>query len=185
MARAADNPSDMNRAVATSWVDALLGADRHQRVRVKQSLVASLVYLGLSAICTLGVWLGVIDAVQAGALVAAVLGASAVFYALIRSGFNQRFASDPALTQAQGVVCVLASCAAYVVAGPIRGAMLMTIMIGQVFGIFALTPRQARRMAAIGVLTLGATMGACAYFDPVHFAPREELLQFLLVALML
>lgn len=175
----------MNRAVATRWVDALLGADRKQRVRVKQSVVASLVYAGLSAVCTLGVWLGVIDGSQAAVLVASVLAVSVVFYGLIRSGFNQRFGADPALTQAQGLVCVLACCAAYMVAGPIRGAMLMSILLGQVFGIFALTATQARRMAALGLLALGLTMGACAYFAPQRFAPREELLHFLLAALML
>jgi diguanylate cyclase (GGDEF)-like protein len=110
---------------------------------------------------------------------------SLLFYAVIRSGFNLHLRADPALSVVQGVVCVLASSAAYVVAGPMRGAMLMTLLIGQFFGVFALAPRQARRMAGFGVLAMGLTMGACAYIDPLQFVPREELLNFLLVALML
>ncbi len=175
----------MNRADLNRWVDAVLGVDRNQRVRVKQSLVASAVYGGLCAITGLGVWLDVIDLLPALALTSAVLGVSVVFYALIRSGRNQAVSADPALTQVQGLVCVAATCAAYVVAGPIRGAMLMTVLMGQFFGVFALTPAQARRMAGIGVGVLGATMGLCAYVDPVQYPPREELLHFLLVALML
>jgi len=175
----------MNRAVFRAGVDALLGTDRNQRVRVTQTLVAAGVYLGLSGITALGVVLGVIDWRSAALLAAAVLSASLVFYLWIRSGLNLGVAADPALTQAQGMFCVVAGCAAYVVSGPIRGAMLMAILIGQVFGIFALTPRQARRMAAVGVLALGTTMGACAWLDPARFPPRQELLHFLMVALML
>ncbi|MBC7954367.1 MAG: GGDEF domain-containing protein [Cytophagales bacterium] len=175
----------MNRAVVTPWVDAVLGADRNQRVRAKQSLMASLVYLGLSAITGLSAWLGVIEQLPATVLIASMLSVSALFYAVIRSGRNLRFTADPALTLVQGLVCVLASSAAYVVAGPMRGAMLMTLLIGQFFGVFALSPLQARRMAGFGVVVMALTMGACAYIDPLRFAPREELLNFLMVALML
>jgi diguanylate cyclase len=174
----------MNRADVNRWADAILGTDRNQRVRVKQSLVASSVYLGLSAITGLGVWLGVIALVPALLLISMVMGVSVLFYAVIRSGRNQRF-TDPALTQVQGLVCMLATSCAYVVAGPIRGAMLMTLLMGQFFGVFALTPQQARRMAALGVLVLGLTMAWCADSDPLRYPPREELLHFLLVALML
>ncbi|MGY4831170.1 diguanylate cyclase [Sphaerotilaceae bacterium SBD11-9] len=175
----------MNGVEVARWVDAVLGADRNQRVRVTQSLVASAVYLGLSAILALGVVLGVIDWRPAAALIASVLGVSALFYALIRSGLNQRFVADPALTQAQCLVCVASTCAAYLVAGPIRGAMLMTLLLGQFFGVFALTPLQARRVAVLGVAVMGATMAWCAWAWPQTHPLREEVLQFLLVALML
>ncbi len=175
----------MNRAVVSPWVDAVLGADRNQRVRVTQSLVASLLYLGLSAIVWLGVWMGFIQQLPAAVLTAAVLGASLVFYAVIRSGRNLRFTADPALTQVQGLYCVFACSAAYAVAGPIRGAMLMPLLTGQFFGAFSLTPRQTRRTAAVAVVALGLTMAWCAYTDPVQFPPQVELLTFLLVALVL
>ena len=175
----------MNRAVFTSWADALLGTDRNQRVRMTQALVASGIYAALTAIMGLGVLLGLVEPRPAAALAVTVLGVSAVFLVLIRSGANLRFASDPALTQAQGFFCVLAACACYVIAGPFRGAILMTVVIGQVFGIFALTPRQARRMATLGVTALGVTMTAGAFADPVRFPPRVELLNFLLIVLML
>ncbi len=175
----------MNRALASSWVDAILGADRNQRVRVTQSLVASSLYLGLSAIVWLGVWLGVIKMLPAAVLIAAVMGASVLFYAVIRSGRNLRITADPALTHVQGLFSVLACCAAYAVAGPIRGAMLMLLLIGQFFGVFALTPLQAWRTSAVAVLALGLTMSGLAYTDPGRFPPQVELLNFLLVALVL
>ena len=175
----------MNRAEANRWVDLVMGADRNQRVRVKQSLVASLVYVSLSAITWLGVWLGVIALLPAAMLTTMVLSASALFYAVIRSGRNLYFRADPALTQVQGLFCVLAGSAAYVVAGPIRGAMLMTLLTGQFFGVFALTPSQVRRIGALAVLILGLTMGWCAYRYPAQFAPREELLHFLMVVLLM
>jgi diguanylate cyclase (GGDEF)-like protein len=175
----------MKRTEVTRWVDAVLGVDRNQRVRVKQSLVASSVYLGLSAIIWLGAWLGVIAVQAAAVLSSTVLGASVVFYAVIRSGYNLHFKTDSALTQVQGLFCVLACSMAYAVAGPIRGAMLMTLLAGQFFGVFALTPMRARRMAGVAVVALGLTMAWCAYTDPVRFPPREELLNFLMVALVL
>ncbi|MET0333721.1 MAG: diguanylate cyclase, partial [Rhizobacter sp.] len=175
----------MNSSAATSLVDVLLGIDRNQRVRVTQALVAAGVYLGLSVTVSLGVLMGLVDPVPAMALVVSVLGVSVLFYGLIRSGLNQRFTSDPALTQVQGFVCVLACCACYMVAPPLRGAVLMTMLVGQAFGIFALTPPQAWRMAALGVVALGLTMAGCAYVDPVDFPPRVEVLHFLLVVLVL
>ena len=175
----------MNRATFTPWVDALLGTDRHQRVRVKQSLVASGIYVALSAILGLAVWLGLVDPLPAAILVSVVLGASVLFYALIRNGANLRFKGDPALTQAQGFFCVFAACACYVIASPARGGILMTVLIAQAFGIFALTPMQARRMASLGVLALGTTMAVAATLAPEAFPPRVELLHFLLVVLML
>ena len=175
----------MNRAVVTPWVDAVLGADRKQRVRVAQSLVASSLYLGFSAIVWLGVWMGVIDPLPAAGLTVAVLGASVVFYAIIRMGYNLRFTSDPALTEVQGLYCVLACCAAYLVSGPIRGAVLILLLTSQFFGVFSLTPTQARRTAVVAVLALGLTMSWGAYSDPVRFPPQVELLTFLLVAMVL
>jgi diguanylate cyclase (GGDEF)-like protein len=175
----------MNQARVTRWVDALLGADRNQRVRVKQSLVAASLYLGMTVIFWLGVLLGVIEPRPAAVLTAAVLVPSVLFYAVIRSGWNLRFTADPALTQVQGLYCVLSCCAAYLVAGPIRGAMLMLLLTGQFFGVFSLTPTQARRTAVVAVLALGITMGWGAYTDPSRFPPQVELLNFLVVALVL
>jgi len=175
----------MNRAVVSPWVDTVLGADRNQRVRLTQSLVASSLYLGLSAIIWLGVWMGAIQLLPAAALTSLVLVASLVFFAVIRSGRNLRFTADPALTQVQGLFSVFACSAAYAVSGPIRGAMLMLLLTGQFFGVFSLTPPQARRTAVVAVLALGLTMAWCAYTDPVQFPPQVELLSFLLVALVL
>jgi len=175
----------MNRAAVTPWVDALLGTDRAQRVRLKQSLMAAGVYLGLSAIVGLGVWWGVVAWQPALWLVGGVVGLSALFYAVIRSGFNQRHTSDPALTRLQCVGCVVASCAAYAITGPLRGAMLMALVMGQVFGVFALTSLQARRQAAISMVAIGVTMAACTYAWPLAYPWQEEVLHFLLVALML
>jgi diguanylate cyclase (GGDEF)-like protein len=175
----------MNRAVFTPWVDALLGTDRHQRVRAKQALIACAIYVAIGTIIGLGVLLGLVEALPAALLNSTVIGLSVVFYGLIRSGVNLRFPSDPALTQAQGLFCVLAACACYLVAGPARGAILMTVMIGQVFGIFALTPSQARRMAMLGVSAFGITMAGAAAVAPLRYPPRVELLHFLLVVLML
>lgn len=175
----------MNRAVFTPWANALLGTDRSQRVRVKQALVAGGIYTALSLIMGLGVLMGLVEPLPATGLMAVVTGVSALFYGLIRSGANLRFPADPALTQVQGFFCVFAACACYLTAGPLRGAILMTVMIGQVFGIFALTPRQARRMAMFGVSAFGVTMAAAAWLDPLRFPPRVELLHFLLVVLML
>ncbi|MEO8153841.1 MAG: GGDEF domain-containing protein [Rhizobacter sp.] len=175
----------MNRVKVTRWVDAVLGADRNQRVRVKQALGASSVYLGLSAVTLAGVGLGVIEPLPALVLIASVLSASALFYGLIRSGSNLRFTGDPALTLMQTLLSIVAGSAAYVVAGPFRGAMLMTLLIGQVFGVFALTPRQARRLAILAMVVMGVTMATCAYVDPRQFLPREELLHFLMLALVL
>lgn len=176
---------DMTPAASTAWADVLLGTDRSQRVRVRYTLAAGALYAALGLVVSVGVLLGVVAPLAAAVLGVLVLGAAGAFYALVRSGANLRFVSDPALTQAQGFFCVVAASACYAMVGPIRGAILTMVVMGQVFGIFALTPRQARRIAGFGVAALGTTMGAAAYLDPHGFPPQVEVLHFLVILIVL
>ncbi len=175
----------MNPAPLNHWADVALGGDRRQRVRLQQFFVAAGLYAGLDAVLWLGVWMEVVGFGAALALSVGLLAILGTFYVVLRSGLSERFASDPGLARAQGLVCVLAGACAYVAAGPVRGAMLTVLLLGQSLAIFALTPAQARRLAAFALLIMGLTMAGGALWHPAVFVPSQELLHFLMVAISL
>ena len=174
----------MKPVFVTRWIDALLGGDPSQRERTERALAVALVYAGLCGIGWLGAALGMVPWVPMLSITMLGAGFPILLYAAVRSGRNTRFVSDPAMVMPQVILLTLFGNAGYVIAGPVRGAMLMSLLIGQIIGMFALTPRQSRRLGGMTVASAGVTMACCAYFDPVHFVPREELLHFLLLALM-
>jgi len=114
----------------------------------------------------------------------ALIGATS-FYVMVRSGFSLRFASDPAMTLPQGVFSVVSTVAAYFVAGPARGASLLVMAVTLVFGLFALTAPQVRRLSFFAVVAMGATMLVAHLRDPVHFPAAEEGMNFMLLAVVL
>ena len=90
----------MTTSLASTLADAVLGPPSSQRVRASQSLLALAAY-ALFAVLLLGwVYLHLVDRRASLWLMATYLGGALAFYAAIRSGFNQRFTSDPSLTLA-------------------------------------------------------------------------------------
>lgn len=91
------------------------------------------------------------------------LATMGVFYALMRSGLNQRF-SDPALTEWQGSAVILFLAWGYLIGGPGRPLALLLLMVILLFSLFTNTPRQLFRACVLAGLSFGSAM-ACVAWD--------------------
>jgi diguanylate cyclase (GGDEF)-like protein len=62
----------------------------------------------------------------------------------------------------------------YAIAGPLRGATLMGLVVVVVFCTFALRPRQTLALTAVGLAGMGTTMWWLQAHDPQHYPPLVE-----------
>jgi diguanylate cyclase len=137
--------------------DILLGRDPRQRIRTGQWLVTVLVYLP----CTLLLWFGErqgwITPSHLLGWVAFVLLALGSVYIALRSRWSERFA-EPALTEAQMVLGVIAVNWGYLIGGPLRSAALLPLMLIFVFGAFSLGWRRILWLTVFALLSLIGSM---------------------------
>jgi len=154
--------------------DAVLGPPGRQRVRASQSLLALVVYALFAALQYAGVLLGLFDFDASRRLAVLYLSGALLFYAVIRSGLNERVTTDPSLTLLQTGFGMLIIAGAYAVTGPARGAaMTLLAMIG-VFAMFSLRPAQSRALAVFAFVALGAAMLWKTRTDRSHYPPAVE-----------
>ena len=156
----------------------LLGSDHRQRVRASQSLLALAVFVVFAAVQHAEVVLGFIDARESGLLTAFNIVGASSFYLLIRSGANLRLGSDPSLTAAQCVFACTGIALSYAITGPARGAVMCILILVLVFGLFALSTAQARRLAVFAVVLLSIAMLWKSHTDPLRYPPAIELIHF-------
>ena len=109
-----------------------------------------------------GASLGLIDAQACRWLTLTALATTGIFYALMRSGLNQRF-SDPALTAWQGSSVILFLAWGYLIGGPGRPLALLLLMVILLFSMFTNTPRQLFRACVLSGLSFGAAMASVAW----------------------
>lgn len=138
------------RQPARGWP--LVPRDASQALRVRRFFMAAASALLLPLTVAAGAVLGMVEArvaAEAGLLVLALI---ALFYALLRSGFNLRF-RDPSLTVAQ--IGAAIACTAYVVhqAGAISSALALFYLMALMFGVLRLA---ARRLLALALAALAA-----------------------------
>jgi len=151
--------------------------DRKQQLRAtrtRQGLGSGLIQ---SIIAVILFWGGGFRLSGSGflALMTSLWMGNAVFYLLIRSGFNRRF-SDPSLTQPQlvwGSLCTLALIYFMV---RFRFLMLPFLLLVLMFGSFKLTARQYLVIAVSLVTGYAAVMGLIVVRHPETIQPRDELM---------
>jgi diguanylate cyclase (GGDEF)-like protein len=176
-------------ATTRSWAarlgDALLGTDGAQRVRSSMALIALVVYL-LFALGQHGeVLLGLIARDESNALTLFNLCGGFGFYLLVRSGASVRLSSEPSLTMPQMMFAMVSITWSYAITGPARGAVISIMILVVMFGMFILQPRQARALALLAIVMLGAAMWWRAATTPERYPPRVEWVHFLFAALVL
>jgi len=145
-----------------------------QRARASRSLLAVWVY-GLFALMQHAqVLAGLVDLHASMYLTLFSLSGAIAFHLAIRSGLNERVASDPSLTMPQLVLAVLSIVGWYAIAGPARGAVMPLLVLVLVFGMFALRLREARDLALFACALLGVAMAWKGATDPVRYPPTVE-----------
>ena len=169
----------MSHPLLTSFSHLVLGTDPRQRRHLSRFLVSACVYAfslmlqGHVSTRDDFVWLRGVNLYVVGVSLT-ITG----FYVAIRTSFSQRFA-DPALTVAQMVFAIIALACAYLINPPVRGMLLMIVALVLVYGAFALTPANCRRLGAFSVVSLGLAMATGALLAPQRFPPSIELMHFL------
>jgi diguanylate cyclase (GGDEF)-like protein len=124
---------------------------------------------------------GLVRQAEARPLAMYTISALPAFYLLIRASSRLGLAATT-LAALQGVFGISCNMWAYSIAGPLRGATLMGLMVVVVFCTFALRPRQTLLLAGAGLLGMGATMWWHQAHDPVHFPPAVEAITFAIMA---
>jgi diguanylate cyclase len=163
----------------------VLGPPGRQRLRVSQTLLGLVVYGVFAALQQAEVVFGLMDQDESNLLSAIYLLGGTAFFALVRSGANQRFASDPALTRAQMLFGIACGTWSYAITGPARGAVMTVMVLVIVFGMFALRPSHARAMALFALIGLGAVMLWRTRGVVPRYASDQEVIHFFFAVIVL
>jgi diguanylate cyclase (GGDEF)-like protein len=114
-------------------------------------------------------------------LAAYAIGGNASAYLLVR--FGGRFGLAPtALATLQGLFAISCNMWLYAIAGPLRSATLMALIVVVVFCTFALRPRQTLALTGVGLVGMGATMWWLLAHDPLRYPPQVEAVTFAIMA---
>jgi len=167
-----------------SITTALLGTDAHQRIRLLQTGIASLLIIVSALGVNYTVWVGLAPAEPAFWYTVATLLTFAGFLLFIRLGLNVGYA-DPSMALAQIVAALLSGVWAYAITGPGRGAVFATPIVAVMFGMYSLQPSTVRRIGWLAIGLFGATMAVMAWWKPAVYDPKVELLHFFILAAML
>ncbi|RZI84934.1 MAG: GGDEF domain-containing protein [Rubrivivax sp.] len=152
--------------------------DPKQRLRIQRSMVAAVNFLICTAVLAYSVSVGAVNETAGWALGIYMISNCLLFYGVLRSGFNLRFA-DPSLTLPQILVAITCVVGAYAILEESRGATLMLLGLVLVFGLFNLTASQARAAAFFALAAQGLTMLAMNTWAPERYPVRQELIHFL------
>ncbi|WP_462115649.1 GGDEF domain-containing protein [Lysobacter xanthus] len=187
----ADAPPALRlRALASAAVALVMSRDRRRAIRLVQWVTAAAVYVCCGALMAFGIdggWMTV-GRLLAWCLFIAVGLATA--YVALRSGWSERL-RDPALTEWQIAMGILAVDWGYVICGPMRTVALLPLLVIFAFGAFALRWRQIAVLTTFALASLG---GVAAYLvvDPPPWrdvppsaALPVDLINFLLVLITL
>jgi diguanylate cyclase (GGDEF)-like protein len=157
----------------------LVGADPKLR-RMMQYWAATAVlytaFLGLLYDARMGVPRGAVH----GMALYTVSGIAA-FYLMVRASPLLGLAPTT-LAVLQGVFGVSCNMWAYSIAGPLRGATLMGLIVVVVFCTFALRPRQTLLLAFAGLLGMGGTMWWNHLREPLRYPAAVEVGTFAIMA---
>ena len=119
-----------------------------QTYRLKRVLLGLAFYSTCTLVMGFGVWYGNYPPVPLAIYTIGFVLGSAVFFAVIRLGWNRHF-KDPSLTALQIAYPAVLNSYMLLYAGPFRGDFLLAYVTGLMFGGTTLTKRQLMGLAAL------------------------------------
>src|SRR6056297_464152 len=134
--------------------------DARQALRMKRFLLAAasyLLWIMISASCH---YYGLSRISLTSIIICWVLivFCNLVFFVLLRSGFNKRFA-DPSLTIAQMLTAIFwTAVVSYITASSLRGSMLALFLVVFIFGVFRLSLKEFFVLVTVAVAAYAAAM---------------------------
>ncbi len=164
--------------------DVFISRDPKIRSRLIFSWFAIYGYAAGSIVLALSVKMGLVPAQPVYWLLLYVWCGVLVFYGLVRSGWSTRI-GYPGLDVPQSIFALGAILAGYVMAGPIREAVLPLVALLLILGVFTLEPRQVLIIGALTIIGLGATVAGMVWLEHGELDGRTALIKFVLCALIL
>ena len=171
----------MEPAATSNWSTWLFSSDPRQRLRIKRSLLAANVFGACALTAIYAAWMGFMSFHDVRLLCLAIALNCGVWYALLRTGLNKRFA-DPALTLPQILAALTIIIGAYSITGPFHGSTMMLLVLVLVFGVFNLSAQGARIAATYTVGLMGCAQLVKMETDPVNYPFSLEIVHFVLTA---
>lgn len=138
-----------------SWRDVLVGRNPGLRKHAVLMLATGQFYALCIVVMCHASYLGLLAWPVAYGITASMVVCFLFFYALIRSGWSQRF-QDPLLALPQAMVLQSLVVLAYVLVGPSRADVLILMCQTLVVSMFKLSPRQTLKLGAWSVGALSA-----------------------------
>jgi diguanylate cyclase (GGDEF)-like protein len=182
------SPSVSHAAPRRPWraraADLVLSTDRRQRRCLTVLLLACLITLCAVGLMVYGSLAGIFEAGSVAVLAVASVLTMAAFYAVMRSGLNQRCA-DPTLAFPQTLAAQTLVAGAYAVTGPVHSGLLIMLAVVMVFGMYNLRADAVRAVCAYTLVAMGAVMAWRANTDPLDYPAHLEVFYFVLLAIAL
>jgi diguanylate cyclase (GGDEF)-like protein len=172
--------------IKLGWLgDFLLSKDPKQKSLCLRYMVGAINCIaGISAL-NFGVAIGVIDAQDCGALTTTALVALAAFYAVFRSGLNQRLA-DPSMMGPQMMLTVVFLAWGYAIGGPAKSVAMLLLFVTLLFSMFATNSRVLIRASVLTVVAFGTAMYLTAQSERnLPLAEQIQLVYFCVLLIML
>jgi diguanylate cyclase (GGDEF)-like protein len=164
--------------------DLLLTTDPHQRVRLAQSGLASLLMLACVLVLHYTRLVGLSDGRWLWTWTAFSLVGLLVVFALIRLGWTRRL-PDPSMTMAQMLYAIACATAGYMISGSAHGAVPLILAVILMFGMFGLSNAQVVFVGGYALVLFGGAMAWMARTDPLRYPVEVEVAYFLLTAIMI
>ncbi len=165
-------------------VDLIISTDFKQRRCLLMLLLTGLLYTVCSALMLYGIAIGLFSPQRVAWLAVFAFISVCAFYAVIRSGLNQRFA-EPTLALPQALVAQTLIAGTYAVTGPAHSGILILMALVMVFGMFNMRIDSARIVSIYATTLIGIIMIWRARTEPVDYPAHIELINFVLVATVL
>jgi diguanylate cyclase (GGDEF)-like protein len=166
------NYSLLRRIATVLWTD-----ERRTRIRLQSWSLGLAIYVA----CTIVMIPFAQWRVLSGPLLAKwllfVLVSLGVFHVLIRTQWSSRLA-DPAMSQAQIVLGIVAVMMFYAFSGEVRGAALFPLMLILTFGAFSVSWRRMAALTLFALIVMGCTMIAMHALWPGRYSTVVDLANF-------
>lgn len=163
----------------------VLGPVGPVRVRTSATLIPFVVFVLFAIVQHGEVMLGLISLTESNWLTAFNLGGSFLIYLLLRTRLSERISRDPFLTLPQILFPICSITWSYAITGPARGAVIAIMVVTIVFGMFALDPKTAPRLALLAFTALASVMAWRGATAPEQYPPVVEAVHALFTAIVM
>jgi diguanylate cyclase len=160
-------------ALPAGILPCLLTRDRHQRIALEHTALGALLLVGGAGLMHAMATAGLNDGRFLSAWTGLALGAMAMMFVLIRSGWSRRLA-DPSLAVPQLLVSIGFAAFAYGIAGLGQGVGLLMVALILMFGMFGLAWWQAAGVGLYSISAFAVSMLMAHRVDPVVYPPAVQ-----------